>query len=204
MKNAPCFILGNGPSLNDSDISSLSPYFTLGINRAFLKIDPTITLWQDIEFWHSERKQIVRLSSIKVCRNTADPQNRFYHFRQQPGDFAVPKHPGCLYGMGTTGPIAVQFAHALGCNPIILLGMDCKVRDGKTDFYGNNKYHKPHTMENCSRGLNWVKKNITDIDIINCSNNDLWKNHALEKVLKEKIDQSWKQDRSYYVSLLTK
>lgn len=33
LKDVPCFILGNGPSLNDQDLSQLEGLFTLGINR---------------------------------------------------------------------------------------------------------------------------------------------------------------------------
>tara|TARA_B100000614_G_scaffold262909_1_gene300766 strand:+ start:228213 stop:228893 length:681 start_codon:yes stop_codon:yes gene_type:complete len=203
LEGVPCFILGNGPSLNDEDISLLNPYFTIGINRAFLKLDPTILMWQDVELWYTERKKVIRLSALKVCRNTADPQNRFYHFKIQPGNFAMPKHPGCLHGFGATGPLAMQFAHSLGCNPIVMLGMDCEHRGQATNFYGINRHHRPHTMRNCSRGLKWAKKSITDRELINCSANSEWPQEKLEDVLK-RIDSKWKQDRAHYVSLLTR
>ena len=32
----PVIILGNGPSINDYDLSILNDYFTIGINRIFL------------------------------------------------------------------------------------------------------------------------------------------------------------------------
>ena len=203
LTGVPCFILGNGPSLNDENITALAPYFTVGINRAFLKIDPTVLLWQDIELWYTERKNVVRLSSIKVCNATADPLNKFFHFRLEPGDFKIPDHPGVLHGTGTTGPLAVQFAHALGCDPIILLGMDCRSRGQATDFYGKNHHHKPHTMTNCQRGLKWIKKHVTDREIISCSDNDLFERVPLNKAI-SRLDAGWKKDRSYYSSLLTR
>jgi hypothetical protein len=50
LMNVPAFIVGNGPSLNDIDVSILEDtYFTIGINRAFYLLDPTILIWQDPE-----------------------------------------------------------------------------------------------------------------------------------------------------------
>ena len=203
MQGVPCFIIGNGPSLNDEDISDLTNYFTIGINRSFLKIDSTILMWQDIELWYSERKNVTKQQSIKVCRHQADPQNKFFHFKLESSGFKLPKHPGILHGTGTTGPLAVQFAYAIGCNPIILLGMDCHHRGNATDFYGKNRYHKSHTMTNCKMGLKWIKNTVTDRDIICCSANDFWPRTPLSEAIKS-IDQKWRKDRSYYAGLLGK
>lgn len=202
LQGVPCFIIGNGPSLNDEDISPLSQYFTIGINRSFIKLDTTILMWQDIELWYTERKHIPRLQSIKVCRAEADPQNRFFHYRLVPGLFKMPPDPGTLYGSGTTGPLAVQLAYTLGCNPIVMLGMDCQSRGAATDFYGKNKHHKAHTMKNCVAGLKWIQKSVGDRELICCSDNDLWPRSALPDILKG-IDSKWKKDRAYYVGLLT-
>ncbi len=203
LEGSPCFIIGNAPSLNDEDISPLADYFTIGINRAFIKIDPTILMWQDIELWYTERKNITKLSSIKVCRDVADPQNRFHHFRLEHGDFKIPNNLNVLHGTGATGPLAVQYAYILGCNPIVLVGMDCKYRDKQTNFYGKNRYHRPHTLINCNKGLKWIKKTISDRTIINCSDNNIWKERQeLSDVLKN-IDKKWKKNRSYYSSFFT-
>lgn len=202
MKNMPAFIIGNGPSLNDINTDLLLPYFTIGINRCFYKIDPTILLWQDIELWYTERKRILRLSALKVCRNISDPQNRFFHFKLQNGPFNIPENPQSLHGRGTTGPLAVQFAYSLGCDPIILLGCDCKEKDGLTDFYGRNRHHKPHTMRNCRQGLLWIKEAIKDKTIISCSDNDIFENKNFNDVISE-ISIDYKKNRNYWTNLLT-
>jgi len=203
MKGVPCFLIGNAPSLNDEEIDRLNPYFTIGINRAFMKIDPTILMWQDIELWYTERKKVVRLSAIKVCRNVADPQNRFFHFKLTPGEYSVPEHPGVLHGFGSTGPLAVQLAYTLGCNPIILIGMDCKCRGRVTDFYGKNRHHKPHTIENCHKGLKWVRSEIAGPKILSCGDPDYFDACTLSEAI-DGLDPKWKQDRSYYVGLLNR
>lgn len=204
LEGIPCFILGNSPALEDEDLELLHPFFTIGINRAFYKLDTTILLWQDIELWYTERKRLMKMNSLKVCRDSSDPQNRFFHFKLQPGNFGLPEHPGTLKGTGTTGPLAAQFAYALGCDPIILLGMDCKKRGQNTDFYGRNRHHKPHTLSNCKGGLKWIKKTFDDLDrtVINCSkDNELFDYQPLQQVV-EQIDSKHSLNRAHWVSRL--
>jgi len=203
LSGVPAFILGNSPSLNDENLSLLDPYFTIGINRAFYKTDPTVLFWQDIELWFTEKKKILKLNSVKVCRDMSDPQSRFFHYRIKPGNFKVPKTPNILHGFGTTGPLAVQFAYALGCDPIILLGMDCHKRGTSTDFYGRNRHHKPHTLKNCSKGLKWIRDNITDRTVISCSqDSDIFEYQSLEKVIQD-IGPSFAQNRGYWAGRLS-
>ncbi len=80
-----------------------------------------------------------------------------------------------LYGRGSSGSIAYQFVWAMGCNPIILVGMDCKNdKNGDTDFYGINKMHRRHTLPFCKKGLKFIKKNTGGRTIINCSKNSVF------------------------------
>jgi hypothetical protein len=112
-----------------------------------------------------------------------------------------------LNGRGSTGPLAYQLACVLGCNPIVLLGYDCKYRQGKTDFWGKNRFHKPHTLKNCSRGLQWIKR-VADSEehkkeVINCSDNDVFSTRIS---LKEAIQKTKKKypytSRPYLLSRL--
>lgn len=205
LEGVPAFILGNSSALEDEDIDLLNPYFTIGINRSFYKMDTTILFWQDIELWYTERKRIMKTNALKVCRNSSDPQNRFFHYKLQPGSFELPTHPGHLFGSGTTGPLAVQLAYALGCNPIIMLGMDGKKRGQNTDFYGRNRHHKSHTLHNCKGGLEWIKntfENMENREIINCSkDNDVFDYTPLNKVV-ESLGSSYCYNRAYWVSKL--
>ena len=175
LKGVPCFIIGYGPSLLDQPVGSLGEYFTIGINRSFRKLDTTILIWQDIELWITERKLLSKLKAIKYARNVADPEKIAYHFKLVPGAYRLPADPSVLYGRGSTGPLAYQLAFSLGCDPIIFLGYDCAYKDGLTDFWGKNRFHKPHTLRNCSRGLQWLKtmndKHVKGT-IINCSDNE--------------------------------
>lgn len=193
LTGVPAFLIGNGISLiDDVDPSLLKNRFTIGMNRCFQNkngfrgIDPTILIWQDIEMLYTERMSLSRLKAIKYCRDKSDPQGKYYHFKLTSGPFKLPETAEKLHGRGSTGPLAFQLAWVMGCNPIVLLGMDCKYRRGMTDFYGTNPHHKSHTLKDCSRGLLWVKQARSDRRIINCSDNDVFDERlTLEEALRE-------------------
>jgi hypothetical protein len=46
--------------------------------------------------------------------------------------------------------------------------MDCEIKDGKTDFYGVNKFWSSNTIENCKKGVEWIKKEFSDEKVILC------------------------------------
>jgi hypothetical protein len=188
LKNIPCFIIGNSASLRKADLSCLKKYCTIGINRAFKLIDPTFLIWQDLALWSQHKKEIKKLKAIKYCRKSSDPGGKgFYHFQMTGRDHKLPPHPGSLYGRGSSGPLAYAFAYSLGCNPIVLVGMDCWYdKKGNTDFYGKNPMHRPHTIPYCHKGLKWIFKNQHKRKIINCSRSGKYfkESISLEKALK--------------------
>ncbi len=198
----PVFILGNGPSLNDIDPNILENCFTIGINRSFKKVESTILMWQDLELWFTERYNLIHLNSYKVCSANADPQNRFLHFKIQHGNYFLPTDTTVLYGKGSTIPLAVQFAYILGCDPIILLGADCKERDGITDFYGNNSFHNPRTMHQCVNGLQWIKEEVSKHrKVISCGDNDIFEKSNFIDVYNN-INSIYKQRKEYWFQFL--
>lgn len=202
--DVPCFLIGNGPSLNNIDTNRIVNFFSIGINRAFYKIDTTVLMWQDISLYYSERIKMQKTSSLKLCTQKADPDARYSHFEVEGSEFKIPQHANILHGSGTSVPLAVQLAIVLGCNPIILCGCDCKVKNNKTNFYGNNKYHNNNTMRQCSAGLRWIKEEIHDKkikNIISCSENDFFQNASLNEVL-QSINKSHQRDFSYYADIL--
>ena len=203
LPDVPCFILGNGPSILDHDLSALDDYFTIGLNRIFKLFDPTILLWQDISLWKTEYHYIHNLQAMKVARDVADPRRVYYNFHLKGGGYKFdPTKAHILYGRGSSGPIATQLAVALGCRPIILLGMDCK-RDseGRGDFYGENSPWLSHTLENCELGLQFIKKHCP-VQVINASASDLWQKRQLKDVLRDDIDPSYAWGRQKLTSIL--
>jgi hypothetical protein len=198
LPGVPCFIIGNGPSLAWYDISLIEKHFSIGINRAFYKIDPTILLWQDLQLWHTDKHNLLKTIAIKYCRDRADIQGRFYHFKLSIGDYSLPESASVLHGRGSSGPLAFQLAYILGCNPIVLLGCDCCYRDNKTNFYGINPMHKPHTLRNCRKGLRWIRDSKCGRDVINCSDNKEFDNTQDLRDVVRTIGSSGPHDREFW------
>ena len=199
MEKKPAFILGNSPSISSLNLKLLDGYFTIGINRIFYLYDPTILMWQDQQIWITEKNSIQKQRAIKICSNTSDPKRLFFNFKVFDYPYRFSMNPGELFGRGNTGILAVEFAVALGCSSIVMLGMDCKYeKGGKTDFYGKNKDHKPYTLKMCRGAMEWVKENCP-IPIYNCGNIDLWRKQSLEEIIN--ILKPEKLNREEYIKL---
>jgi len=165
----PCFIIGNSPSLLDINLTTVEPFLTIGINRAYRAMKLSFLMWQDPELMRDCRVDVERFDGVCACPPKADPGNRFSHFVIRGQKFNKSSDPSVLHGRGSTGPLAVQFAAALGCRPIFLLGMDCMSKGRMTDFYGNNRDWKPHTPRLCADGLKWISTNFTQGEVENLS-----------------------------------
>jgi len=202
MKEEPCFILGNAPSIKDIDLSVLDNLFTIGINRIFFIHDPTILLWQDLALWIQEKRRVMESESIKYCRRGSETKGGFYNFTLGGRDAQITHDPSIMHGRGSSGSIAYQLAWALGCDPIVLVGMDCKNdKEGNTDFYGKNPMHKPHTLPHCKRALTFIRGNAHGRQIINCSHNEVFKETwSLEAAVD--LVKYRKRTREEYVKML--
>ena len=196
MKDVPCFILGNGPSIGKQNLSLLDGYFTVGINRIFFLYDPTVLIWQDLALWIQEKKRVMETKALKFVRRGADTRGGFYAFKLEGKDPRLTDNIKTLYGRGSSGSVTYQFVHALGCNPIVLLGMDCRNDpNGNTDFYGVNPMHKPHTLPNCVKGLRFIARSHGQRRIIDCSENRIFKEkHTLEQALKIVGDRKYNRE----------
>jgi len=174
LKNTPAFLVGNGPSLNKVNVKLLKQYFTIGINRCFLKIDPTILIWQDLALWVQEKNKVKKLKALKYCRKGSDLNSQIYHFQLLQRKAKLASTANALYGRGSSGSLAFQLAYLLGCNPIILVGMDCRYKGSQTNFYGVNPMHRSHTLQFCKKALKWIKNTPHGRKIINCSKNKIF------------------------------
>jgi len=203
----PIFVLGNGPSLQDNDLSLLEPYFTIGINRISQALHPTVLFWQDRTVWMTHKEEIQRTDAIKVTRKGMVKSNLFpdYLFFVLYGNRRTSYPEKCttqrLAGQNITHGVAAQFAEAMLPSHIIFLGVDCQFRDGKTDYYGNNRFHRNDMLKRCaevSRGI----KNGCKIPIYNCGLSDCWRTRKLEDVIAE-INPP-KHNKEYFTNMLRK
>jgi len=177
----------------------IEDFFSIGVNRIFRKFDPTILLWQDISLWNTEYQTLHNTQALKVSRDVSDPRKAYYNFHLKGGGYKFEPTTHILYGRGSSGPLGVQLAVAMGCRPVILLGMDCaRGVNGESDFYGENKYWTDATLKNCLEGLVFIQEQCP-VEVYNCGRNGLWPCEDLRDVLTQ-IDKKHAIGRQAYVS----
>jgi len=139
-----CFIIGNGPSLKDTDVSLLKDEVTIGCNGLFLIYDqmgfePTFYTVEDTLVAEDRAETINRLkgstkifpSDLSYCL-TPDNKTIYVNFIR-PGYKGFPKfsdafEDGVFWG-GTVTFLNLQLAFYLGCTEIYLVGLDHSYRD---------------------------------------------------------------------------
>ena len=142
------WVIGNGPSLNEMDLSLLKGEITFACNAIFLLYDrtdwrPTYYTVEDPYVAEDRAAEINALHGpVKIfpddLRHCLEADERTYclHFVRAYEPF--PQFSGdCsqrAYWGGTVSFLSLQLAHYLGCNPIYFIGMDMN-------------YHVPDYME---------------------------------------------------------
>lgn len=135
-----CFIIGNGPSLNDTDLSLLKDEVTFAVNGFFLKADelnwtPTFYVVEDHLVAEDRKNEINKLKgSIKLfpvylayCLNEAK-DTIFYNHRGRisyPHGFDFSTDASKITYTGCTVVYScMQLAYYLGFESIYLIGVD--------------------------------------------------------------------------------
>ena len=137
-KGKRCFVVGNGPSLNDIDMSLLKDEITLGANRCYLGFEKWgfpftywgIADWLQIEEYWKEYETNLPREMVKFFPFDYTPFLDFEHgcpinvtFRNmeepQFSDSCSQLHLG-----STVTYLLLQIAAVMGCDPIILVGVD--------------------------------------------------------------------------------
>lgn len=142
-KDRRCFIIGGGPSLKRFNFSRLGHELTIGINKAFEYIDPSIILWMDYQTFYLDLlagkfgaealKKFETTYSLKVALNISgyNYPDEIYSLKRAGGrGFLSESLKDGLVDGDNVGHAALYLAVLLGANPIYLLGFDMK-GDGK-------------------------------------------------------------------------
>jgi hypothetical protein len=178
----PVFVIGNGPSLLENDLSLLEGCFTIGINRIYKVFDPIILMWQDRGLMADGIENILDCSAIKVCRDRCDKDGQFTTFSLKGPSYKMTDRPNVLYGFGCSGVLGIELAVSMGASSVVLLGMDCDYQDGKTDFYGTNADHNRFTVKNFHSAMSWAAKN-SPVPIYSCGRAPYWPRLSLSNIL---------------------
>lgn len=144
-KDRRCFIIANGPSLKDIDMSKLRKELTMGCNGIYRMFPEwgfhtSYLVFEDIEQTELRRKDIggvkgpTKMAAIynayafpadhkTIFFNAARMRGQGYYWKdlypQFSTDFAAVVHLG-----GTVTYIMLQLAYHLGCNPVYIVGLD--------------------------------------------------------------------------------
>ena len=137
-KGEGCFIIGNGPSINQMDLSLLRNCHTFGLNKIFLlfdRIDLNLRYHVAVNPYviRQSAQQIEALScpsflSYRMARKEVRPSKHIYYLMTT-GEFAFNEdlekiiHEGC-----TVTYVAMQIAYYMGFSNIFLIGVDHNFR----------------------------------------------------------------------------
>ena len=158
-KGRRCFIIGGGPSVRDLDLSALSGELTIGINRAYELLSPSILYGVDPQMWGWVEQGKCGEESKRKFNDYKGYKVWMALTKAFPPDFyLIDVDDGGGYKIGSTNRMAfknnsgygaVNLAAALGANPIYLIGFDMKGdkqgkqtwwHDGYPVDYGENIY----------------------------------------------------------------
>lgn len=130
-----CFIIGNGPSLKQTDLTKLKDEFTFGVNRIYLlfpELGFTTTYFVSINDLVIEQCAD-EIAALPIPKFIAWHSNR--HFQRFPGDmiflYTTYTGPQFAYDMtrrvwegATVTNVALQLAFYMGFEEVILIGVD--------------------------------------------------------------------------------
>jgi hypothetical protein len=133
-----CFVVGNGPSLNNIDKTKLKGEITLGSNRCFLGYPQwgfPFTYWgvydnYQIETYHRVYEAEVPAETVKFFPAEYWPVLRVEQgcpvncVWPDPAPRAFSDEPSRVYSGFTVTFMLLQIAAVMGCDPIILIGTD--------------------------------------------------------------------------------
>jgi hypothetical protein len=133
-----CFVVGNGPSLNNIDMTKLKGEITLGSNRCFLGYTQwgfPFTYWgvydtYQIETYHQVYEAGVPAETVKFFPADYLPVLRVQQgcpvncMWPDPAPRAFSDQPAQVYRGFTVTFMLLQIAAIMGCDPIVLVGAD--------------------------------------------------------------------------------
>ncbi len=158
-----CFILGNGPSLGDLDLTRLRGEVTFGVNRiheAYGKLGlPPVTYYcvSDPTIWRlagrtaepARASQVfVRLPDIQdPTPGTIHLVQRDYDLFMDAGWFPLDPAQGLVRGLTVLLDLCVPLAYWMGFDEVILLGCDFSFDPERDNhFYGDKDEPWPHSV----------------------------------------------------------
>ncbi len=133
-KGERCFIIGNGPSLRQTDLTKLRGETTIGLNRIFLAFDE---LGFETSYLVSVNDLVIEQSSLELQalgmprffswrshRHIQPDQDMYFLYTTYTGPRFARDVRGRLWEGATVTYVALQLAFFLGFKTVILIGVD--------------------------------------------------------------------------------
>lgn len=133
-KGERCFVVGNGPSLKNTDLSKLKDDFCIGMNRIFLAADE-LNFTPDILVCVNDlvvEQSVKEFSELQIPKFFAwrarkwlsmDPWMHFLYTSYTSPKFSKDVR-GRVWEGATVTNVCLQLAHHLGFSEVILIGVD--------------------------------------------------------------------------------
>lgn len=166
-------VVGNGPSLNETPLDDLVGVPSIGMNKIdmiFTKTEwrPTIVVCQNRLIARQHRENFAAASipvylNWSARRSVGQHENVTYFLPLPNDDFSRDLHHGLGSG-ATVTYAALQFAHFMGADPVVLVGVDHRFdRQGRIGAYekrsdqGDNNHF---TQDYFTKGQYWGLPNL--------------------------------------------
>lgn len=173
--NKRCFIVGNGPSLNDIDMSLLKDEITFGSNRCYMGYGK----WGfDFTYWGIMDRLQVEEYGLEYEANIPEHTPKFFPFEYAsmlnfanacpvPFDYEwrppyrFSGSPDMLYLGFSVTHMMIQLAVIMGCNPIYLIGCDHRydlTKESKEDKTAGTRGAKVWTAEDAKTPTHFTEE----------------------------------------------
>jgi len=152
-----CFVVGNGPSLNQIDMTLLRDEITMGSNRVFLGFER----WgYDFKYWMTQDETNIKQIAEDYVENVPDDVIKFVPIRFLE-NFDLTRfqnccpvnleldmenyplfsdHPRAIFEGWTVTYSMLQIAVIMGCNPIYLIGVDYNYQINKDTLVNDTRW----------------------------------------------------------------
>ena len=143
-----CFIIGGSPSIEKIPKAvwpKLESEVTLGVNRAYTLLRPTMTIVGDRWYYQHFHSELEKLDHPVILSSSILNVKMFPHYIIVQREDNSPKElSGSINSSVSfktnTGLAACRIAYLLGCNPIYLIGIDCQKINNRSNWH--NEYVK--------------------------------------------------------------